>query len=75
LEVYITEYDINSSSDDTQLSNYKDHFTMFMSNDNIKGVTVWGYVVGRTWETNSGIMNSDGTLRSAMTWLMTFLNR
>ena len=75
LGVYITEYDINSSSDDTQLSNYKDHFTMFMSNDNIKGVTVWGYVVGRTWETNSGIMNSDGTLRSAMTWLMSFLNR
>jgi endo-1,4-beta-xylanase len=75
LGVYITEYDINSADDNTQLSNYKDHFTMFMSNDNVKGATVWGYVVGRTWETNSGIMNSDGTLRPAMTWLMSFLGR
>ena len=75
LGVYITEYDINTSNDTTQENQYKDHFTMFMSNTNIKGATIWGYVVGRTWETNSGIMNSDGTLRPAMTWLMSFLGR
>jgi endo-1,4-beta-xylanase len=75
LEVYITEYDINSSSDDTQLSSYKDHFTMFMSNANIKGITIWGYVVGQTWETSSGIMQSSGVMRPAMTWLMNFLGR
>ena len=75
LGVYITEYDINQADDTKQQQQYKDHFTMFMSNDNIKGVTVWGYVVGRTWETNSGIMQSSGTLRPAMTWLMAFLGR
>jgi endo-1,4-beta-xylanase len=75
LGVYITEYDIDQADDNAQLKQYQDHFTMFMSNANIKGVTIWGYVVGRTWETNSGIMQSSGTLRPAMTWLMSFLGR
>ena len=75
LGVYITEYDINQADDTKQQQKYQDHFTMFMSNANIKGVTVWGYVVGATWETNSGIMQSSGTLRPAMTWLMSFLGR
>jgi len=75
LPVYITEYDINQADDTKQQTQYKDHFTMFMSNNNIKGVTVWGYVVGATWETDSGIMQSSGTLRPAMTWLMSFLGR
>jgi endo-1,4-beta-xylanase len=75
LGVYITEYDINQADDTKQQTQYKDHFTMFMSNANIKGVTVWGYVVGATWETNSGIMQSSGTMRPAMTWLMSFLGR
>jgi len=75
LGVYITEYDINQADDTKQQTQYQDHFTMFMSNANIKGVTVWGYVVGATWETSSGIMQSSGTLRPAMTWLMNFLGR
>jgi endo-1,4-beta-xylanase len=75
LSVYITEYDINQADDSKQQAQYQDHFTMFMSNANIKGVTVWGYIVGATWETNSGIMQSSGTMRPAMTWLMSFLNR
>ena len=41
----------------------------------VKGVTVWGYIVGATWETNTGIMKSDGTMRPAMSWLMDFLGR
>jgi len=48
---------------------------MFMSNNNIKGITVWGYIVGATWQTNTGIMQSNGTMRPAMTWLMDFLGR
>jgi endo-1,4-beta-xylanase len=75
LPVYITEYDINQADDAKQQKQYQDHFTMFMSNNNIKGVTVWGYIVGATWQTNTGIMNSDGTMRSAMSWLMGFLGR
>jgi endo-1,4-beta-xylanase len=75
LPVYITEYDINQADDTKQQQQYKDHFTMFMSNENIKGVTVWGYLVGATWVKDSGILKTDGTMRPAMTWLMDFLKR
>jgi endo-1,4-beta-xylanase len=75
LPVYITEYDINLADDNAQKTKYQDHFTMFMSNNNIKGITVWGYIVGATWVSNSGIMTSSGTMRPAMTWLMDFLGR
>ena len=75
LPVYITEYDIAQADDTKQLNQYKDHFQMFMSHPNIKGITIWGYIVGATWVNNTGIMNSDGSMRPAMTWLMSFLNR
>jgi hypothetical protein len=41
----------------------------------VKGVTIWGYIVGATWRSNTGIMSSDGAMRPAMTWLMDFLER
>lgn len=75
LPIYITEYDINLADDNQQQAKYQDHFTMFMSNNNVKGVTIWGYIVGATWQTNTGIMQSSGTMRPAMTWLMGFLGR
>jgi len=75
LPVYITEYDLNIADDTKQASVLKDQFTMFWQNDNVKGITLWGYVVGATWETNSGLMQSSGTLRPSMSWLMDFLGR
>jgi endo-1,4-beta-xylanase len=75
LPVYITEYDIGISDDDLQKQKYEEDFTMFWDNPNVKGVTVWGYIVGRTWRTSTGIMQSDGTMRPAMSWLMDFLGR
>ena len=44
-------------------------FTMFWNDANVKGITIWGYIVGSTWVTNSGLMTSSGTMRPAMTWL------
>jgi endo-1,4-beta-xylanase len=75
LPVYITEYDLNISDDAKQASVLKDQFTMFWQNENVKGVTYWGYVVGSTWVSNSGLIQSSGTERPAMTWLMEFLGR
>jgi endo-1,4-beta-xylanase len=75
LPVYITEYDIDLADDEQQRAQYADHFTMFMSHPNVKGVTVWGYIVGATWRASTGLMESDGTMRPAMTWLMDFLGR
>jgi endo-1,4-beta-xylanase len=48
-------------------------FTMFWNDSNVKGITLWGYIVGATWETNSGLMTSSGTMRPAMSWLVNFL--
>lgn len=75
LPVYITEYDLNISDDAKQASVLQDQFTMFWNEPNVKGITYWGYIVGSTWETNTGLMQSDGTMRPAMSWLMNFLGR
>jgi endo-1,4-beta-xylanase len=48
-------------------------FTMFWNDANVKGITLWGYIEGATWETNTGLMTSGGTMRPAMTWLVDFL--
>jgi len=48
----------------------QDLMTVFEENANVKGITLWGYIVGRTWETNSGLMSSNGTMRPAMQWLV-----
>ena len=73
LPVYITEYDINLASDTQQQQVMQSQFTMFWNDANVKGITLWGYIEGATWETNSGLMTSGGTMRPAMTWLLNFL--
>ncbi len=75
LPVYITEYDLNIADDAKQASVMQDQFTMFWNEANVKGITYWGYLVGATWETNTGLLQSNGTPRPALTWLMNFLGR
>jgi endo-1,4-beta-xylanase len=73
LPVYISEYDINLADDAKQKSVMESQFTMFWADDNVAGITVWGYIEGKTWLANSGLMTSDGMPRPAMTWLIDFL--
>lgn len=73
--VFISEFDLNIADDNQQKNQFQSLFTMFWNDNNVKGVTVWGYIEGQTWETNSGLMSSSGTMRPAMTWLMSFLGR
>jgi endo-1,4-beta-xylanase len=75
LPIYITEFDIGLADDEKQRAQYADYFTMFWDNPNVKGATIWGYIVGKTWRANTGIMGQDGTMRPAMSWLMDFLHR
>lgn len=75
LPVYISEYDINLADDTQQKNVMQSQFTMFWNDSNVKGITLWGYIVGQTWQPNTGLMTSTGTMRPAMTWLMQFLNR
>ena len=39
----------------------------------VEGITLWGYVVGSTWVNGSGLIQSNGTPRPAMTWLMNWI--
>jgi GH35 family endo-1,4-beta-xylanase len=73
LPVYITEYDINLADDNMQAQVMQSQFTMFWNDPNVKGITLWGSIEGATWETNTGLMTSGGTMRPAMTWLVDFL--
>lgn len=74
LPVYITEYDINQNDDAAQLDRFQQHFGFFLDTEWIHGVTVWGWIFGRTWVASSGLIR-DQAPRPAMVWLMEELGR
>jgi len=74
LPVYITEYDIDDNDDASQLAEYQAHMSFFLETEWIPGITVWGWIHGKTWVDSSGLIRN-GSPRSAMTWLMSELGR
>jgi endo-1,4-beta-xylanase len=74
LPVYITEYDIDLNDDAAQRSRFEQQFSFFLDTEWIRGVTVWGWIYGRTWVPSSGLIR-DGAPRPAMVWLMEELGR
>jgi endo-1,4-beta-xylanase len=74
LPIYITEYDIGEANDATQLATYKAQFPIFQKMEAVHGVTIWGWIDGRTWVANTGLVKGTQP-RSAMTWLMGELGR
>ncbi|HET7811511.1 MAG TPA: endo-1,4-beta-xylanase [Steroidobacteraceae bacterium] len=75
LPIYITEYDVARTNDQEQLNIMRTQFPMFHDHPSVAGITLWGYVVGSTWVNGSGLIQSNGTQRPAMTWLMQYLGR
>lgn len=75
LPIFITEYDIGYTDDAQQEKSIKDQFTMFWNHPKIVGVTYWGYVVGSTWRTGTGLLNTNGTERPSLTWLVDFVTK
>jgi endo-1,4-beta-xylanase len=73
LPILISEYDIASADNNTQATRYKDHITTMWNHPAVAGITIWGYLMGATWISNSGILNTDGTERPALTWMKTFI--
>ncbi len=73
--IYVSEYDIEATNDQTQLEYMQMHFPVFYNHPNVVGITFWGYVVGSTWRNGTGLIQSNGTPRPAMTWLMDYLGR
>lgn len=75
LPIYVSEYDIEATNDQTQLEYMQMHFPVFYNHPNVVGITLWGYVVGATWREGTGLMHSNGQQRPAMQWLMEYLDR
>jgi endo-1,4-beta-xylanase len=74
LPVYISELDITGGGTDSgQLAKYQELFPVMWTHSAVKGITTWGYIVGQTWHTGTGLVNSNGTERPAMTWLKGFV--
>lgn len=73
--VYVTELDLkgNPVSETNQLNSYKTSFPVYWNHPAVAGITLWGYVEGATWSSGTGILNSNGTERSAMTWLKSYM--
>ncbi len=69
VSVYISELDLNIADDTTQKNKMQELFPVLYEHSAVKGVTLWGYIQGHTWVTNSYLLRSNGTKRPALTWL------
>lgn len=74
IPMFISEYDIGTDDDAVQKQCYQEQITLFMENEHVAGITLWGYIYGYTWINggNSGIIKN-GQDRPAMTWLKSYL--
>ena len=72
MPMYITELDIDVADDNAQKKQYEKIFPLMWEAEHCAGVTVWGYIHGATWVSNSGIIKN-GKDRPAMTWLREYM--
>ena len=74
IPMYSTEFDIGTSDDTKQATQYKNLIPVMWEADYCAGITLWGYIYGATWTTdgNSGIIRN-GQDRPAMTWLRQYM--
>ena len=73
--VYVTELDAKGSSNNeaSQRSTYETVLPVYWDHPAVAGITLWGYIEGATWSDGTGILNSDGSERSAMTWMSSYM--
>ena len=69
--LYSTELDL-AGNDQEQLKAYQDIFPIIWEHPAMRGVTLWGYIVGQTWMENAGLING-GTERPALKWLRQYV--
>ncbi len=80
IPLYITEYDVGTTDDALQKKCYQEQITEFWNAEYVAGVTLWGYIYGKTWidDKNTGEKGVSGIIkngvdRPAMTWLKEFM--
>ncbi len=75
LDVYVSELDIVAGNTDAgQLAKYQDVFPALWNHNSVKGITLWGYIVGQTWRDGTGLISSGGVERPALTWMKGFVS-
>lgn len=74
LQCYITEYDISQGDENTYETIMKNTFPAMWEADFVAGVTIWGFVNGKTWRSNTGLVTSTGADRSGMKWLRNYMS-
>lgn len=74
MPMYSTEYDVGTANDNYQLKAYQEQIPYMWEQDYCAGITLWGYIYGKTWTTdgNSGLIKN-GKDRPAMTWLREYM--
>lgn len=73
IPMFISEYDINLQSDAQQKTRYKEQIPIMWEADYCAGVTIWGFIQGKTWEDYSGISYGKDREREAMKWLREYM--
>ena len=73
LPIYISELDLNFSDDNQQKSKYQELFPVMWQHPAVKGITLWGYIEGLTWEPSTFLVHANGTARPALLWLAQYI--
>ena len=73
MPMFITELDIDIENDEQQKAQYQKVLPVMWEAPYCAGVTLWGYIHGRTWVSNSGLYK-DGEERPAMTWIKEYMD-
>lgn len=68
LPLLISEYDISEADDVKQKNDYANHIPFMWETEWVAGITIWGYINGATWVSNTGLIDN-GRDRASMTWL------
>ncbi|MBQ6193690.1 MAG: endo-1,4-beta-xylanase [Prevotella sp.] len=72
MPMFVTELDIDIANDAQQKAQYQKVLPVMWEAPYCAGVTLWGYVLGATWVTNSGLYRN-GAERPAMAWIKEYM--
>ncbi len=64
LPIYVSELDLESADDATQLGMYQRVFPLLYEHPGVTAVTLWGYIAGEHWKPNAYLLGSFNTLGS-----------
>jgi endo-1,4-beta-xylanase len=74
LPIYVSEFDINESNDQTQLQYYQSVFPLLYQFPDVKGITLWGYEEYNIWQTNAYLVTDRLAERPALQWLRQYFD-